>query len=232
MLQQFPNMLAWINGHTYTQHDPTPPDGKGGGFWEITAASCVDFPQQQQLIELLTTATGHCRSLSPLITCQTRRWKQNDFSQAGLASLSRNCRSNDWIANPPMRAGSPLDRNTELLMRAPFDVCNHRRRPPTTTGQKRKHACSHLRRGNRNEETNSPGGTVRMRRGCHGAHRVPRSTHQAGVRESRSTHSRSRSATSSSIKVCRFSSRRSAQRTQRTTRSSARERPPRTSRSL
>nr|MBP7973006.1 hypothetical protein [Candidatus Nanopelagicales bacterium] len=30
--------------------------------------------------------------------------------------------ANDWIANPPMRVGSPLDRNTELLLDAPFPL--------------------------------------------------------------------------------------------------------------
>jgi hypothetical protein len=30
--------------------------------------------------------------------------------------------ANDWIENPPMRLGSPLDRNCELLLPAPFDL--------------------------------------------------------------------------------------------------------------
>lgn len=123
MLQQFPNMLAWINGHTHINTIRPHSDGKGGGFWEITAASCVDFPQQQQLIEFIDNRDG---TLSIFVTTldhmSDASWKQNDFSQAGLASLSRELSANDWIANPPMRAGSPLDRNTELLMRAPFDV--------------------------------------------------------------------------------------------------------------
>ena len=45
-----------------------------------------------------------------------------DFSQEGLAALSRELSSNDWIENPLMRLGSPLDRNVELLLPAPFDM--------------------------------------------------------------------------------------------------------------
>jgi hypothetical protein len=30
--------------------------------------------------------------------------------------------ANDWVQSPTMRIGSPLDRNTELLMPAPFDL--------------------------------------------------------------------------------------------------------------
>jgi hypothetical protein len=36
--------------------------------------------------------------------------------------LSRQLAANDWIENPPMRMGSPLDRNCELLLPAPFDL--------------------------------------------------------------------------------------------------------------
>lgn len=39
-----------------------------------------------------------------------------------LASRSREFASNDWAESPNMRRGSPLDRNTELLVPAPFDL--------------------------------------------------------------------------------------------------------------
>ena len=49
-------------------------------------------------------------------------WREGDFSQVGLASLSRQLSSNDWTATPLMRRGSPLDRNVELLLPSPFDL--------------------------------------------------------------------------------------------------------------
>ena len=39
-----------------------------------------------------------------------------------LAARSRELAANDWAEIPLMRRGSPLDRNTELLLPAPFDL--------------------------------------------------------------------------------------------------------------
>ena len=124
MLLEHPNAIAWVNGHTHintiTAHRRT--EGAPGGLWEITTASCVDYPQQQQVIEivdnrdgtlsLFTTALDHAGPVS---------W-DGDLSPLGLASLSREFSANDWVEDPVMRIGSELDRNTELLLPAPFDL--------------------------------------------------------------------------------------------------------------
>jgi metallophosphoesterase (TIGR03767 family) len=123
MLQEYPNVVAWINGHTHINTIIPHPKPGGGGFWEITTASCVDFPQQQQLIEIVDNRDG---TLSIFTTSldhsSSAAWAVGDYSQEGLASLSRQLAANDWIENPPMRMGSPLDRNCELLLPAPFDM--------------------------------------------------------------------------------------------------------------
>jgi hypothetical protein len=49
-------------------------------------------------------------------------WSQGDLSQTGLASLSRELAANSPLSKPTLLAGSPLDRNVELLMPAPFDL--------------------------------------------------------------------------------------------------------------
>ena len=49
-------------------------------------------------------------------------WTPGDLSQTGLASLSRELGANAWLNRPTLRAGSPLDRNVELLLPAPFDL--------------------------------------------------------------------------------------------------------------
>ena len=95
----------------------------GGGFWEITTASCIDFPQQQQLIELVDNRDG---TMSVFTTAMDHAsdavWAAGDYSQRGLASLSRQLSANDWVEFPAMRLGSALDRNCELLLDAPFDL--------------------------------------------------------------------------------------------------------------
>ncbi len=123
MLQQYPNCVAWMNGHTHINTIIAHPKPGGGGFWEVTTASCIDFPQQQQLVELVDNRDGTMSIFTTSLDhTSSAQWTASDYSQDGLASLSRQLAANDWIENPPMRLGSPLDRNCELLLPAPFDL--------------------------------------------------------------------------------------------------------------
>lgn len=124
MLLRYPVLVAWLNGHTHINTlTPHLRESGTGGFWEVTTASCVDFPQQQQLVEFVDNRDG---TMSLFVTALDHAaaptWTPGDLSQTGLASLSRELSANAWLAIPPLRAGSPLDRNVELLMPAPFDL--------------------------------------------------------------------------------------------------------------
>ena len=124
MLQRYPVCIAWLNGHTHINTIKAHPrQGGAGGFWEITTASCVDFPQQQQLVDVVDNRDG---TMSIFVTALDHAapptWTQGDLSQTGLASLSRELAANSPLSNPTLLAGSPLDRNVELLMPAPFDL--------------------------------------------------------------------------------------------------------------
>ena len=124
MLLRYPVLVAWLNGHTHINTlTPHLRESGTGGFWEITTASCVDFPQQQQLVEFVDNRDG---TMSLFVTALDHAapptWTPGDLSQTGLASLSRELSANSWLAIPPLRAGSPLDRNVELLLPAPFDL--------------------------------------------------------------------------------------------------------------
>lgn len=124
MLLQYPNLIAWSNGHTHINTIVAHPRADGrGGFWEITTASCVDYPQQQQLLDIVDNRDGTMSIFATTLDhASPAVWKEGDFSQRGLASLSRELAANDWIADPMLRLGSPLDRNVELLLPAPFDL--------------------------------------------------------------------------------------------------------------
>ncbi|MFT4210633.1 MAG: TIGR03767 family metallophosphoesterase [Microbacterium sp.] len=121
MLLEFPVVVAWLNGHTHI-NQVLAHRGASGGFWEITTASCIDFPQQQRVVELVdnrdgtlsifTTAVDHAADASP--------GTGGDY--LALAARSRELAANDWVETPLMRRGSLLDRNTELLLPAPFDL--------------------------------------------------------------------------------------------------------------
>lgn len=123
MLLRYPVCVAWVNGHTHINTIRAHRGESGSGFWEITAASCVDFPQQQQLLELVDNRDG---TLSIFVTvldhASDANWQPGDYSATGMASLSRELSANQWLQNPGMRAGSPFDRNTELLLNAPVDL--------------------------------------------------------------------------------------------------------------
>lgn len=123
MLHQFPNMIAWLNGHTHNNTITAHPNPLGGGFWEITTASCIDFPQQQQMVEIVDNRDGTMSIFTTVVDhLSAAQWEPGDFSQTGLASLSRELASNDFTENPMMRRGAAKDRNTELLLPAPFDL--------------------------------------------------------------------------------------------------------------
>jgi metallophosphoesterase (TIGR03767 family) len=124
MLLQYPVCVAWLNGHTHINTiTPHARENGDGGFWEITTASCVDFPQQQQLVELVDNRDG---TMSIFVTALDHAappaWSEGDLSQTGLASLSRELAANAWLNKPALRAGTPLDRNVELLMPAPIEL--------------------------------------------------------------------------------------------------------------
>ncbi|HOW02143.1 MAG TPA: hypothetical protein PLY19_11845, partial [Rhodoglobus sp.] len=121
LLLQHPVAIAWLNGHTHL-NQILAHTSSTGGFWEITTASCIDFPQQQQVVEivdnrdgtlsLFTTVLDHAAPVSPGTGATT----------LDLAAQSREFALNDWAESPTMRRGSPFDRNTELLLPAPFDL--------------------------------------------------------------------------------------------------------------
>ena len=50
LLLRFPNVVLWVNGHTHinevTAHARGPDAAVAGGFFEITTASLIDWPQQ------------------------------------------------------------------------------------------------------------------------------------------------------------------------------------------
>jgi hypothetical protein len=124
MLLDYPCVIAWVNGHTHNntitahQRDQSTPTG----FWEITTASCIDFPQQQQVIEVVDNRDGTLSIFTITLDHAAPAAWDGDLTPIGLAGLSRQLSANDWVENPVMRLGSELDRNTELLLPAPFDT--------------------------------------------------------------------------------------------------------------
>jgi len=121
LLLQFPVAVAWLNGHTHLNQILAHTSGTGG-FWEITTASCIDFPQQQQVVEIVDNRDGTLSLFTTVLDHASPPVPGTSGRSVDLASRAREFAANDWAENPTMRRGSPLDRNTELLLPAPFDL--------------------------------------------------------------------------------------------------------------
>ncbi|MFE2750707.1 TIGR03767 family metallophosphoesterase [Actinosynnema sp. NPDC059335] len=120
LLGRFPNVVAWVNGHTHENR--IVPHGTGErAFWEINTAAHVDHPQHARIIELADNGDGTLSLFTTLVEADAPyQADYDDFSPRGLASLARELAFNDPHANAAA-AGAVTDRNTELLVagRAP-----------------------------------------------------------------------------------------------------------------
>lgn len=121
LLHRFPNVLAWVNGHTHQNRIlPHLDDDAERGFWEINTASHVDYPQHARALEITDNGDGTLSLFTTLIESAAEYGSQpGDLSQAGLGSLYRELAFND-IHPDPARVGTSADHNTELLLPNPL----------------------------------------------------------------------------------------------------------------
>jgi metallophosphoesterase (TIGR03767 family) len=132
LLLRFPNVVAWVNGHTHRNqvlaHARPSGAAAGGGFWEINTASHVDWPQQSRTVEIVDNGDGTLSIFTTIVDhAAPVDWPASPRTPLELAALSRELGIND-----PQRAtetstedgkrGALSDRNTELLLRAPFPL--------------------------------------------------------------------------------------------------------------
>jgi len=124
-VRRWPNVVGWINGHTHSNsiQAVADPSGRTNGFWEITTASHVDFPEQARIIEVVDNRDGTisliCTMLEHAAAIQP---DFDDRSMLGLASMSRELAANDVGVNLAGRLGLAEALNVELALKAPFDL--------------------------------------------------------------------------------------------------------------
>ncbi len=115
-------VVAWINGHTHL-HAVTAvgENGAPGGFWQITTASHIDWPQQARMIEILQ-ADGAIAIACTVIDDDAAAEFAGIDEPAGLAALARELAANDWqvrdaiTAEGGADAGTADDRHVILLV--------------------------------------------------------------------------------------------------------------------
>jgi metallophosphoesterase (TIGR03767 family) len=124
-LLQHPCVVAWINGHTHI-HSVTPvrEDGAPGGFWQITTASHIDWPQQARVIEVLQADGVLAICCTAIDSAAPAAFTAVD-GPASLAALGRELAANDWqlrefiTAEGGAGAGAAADRNVILTVEWP-----------------------------------------------------------------------------------------------------------------
>lgn len=131
LLLRFPNVVLWLNGHTHAHAiTAVASTGEGGGgFWEVTTASLIDWPQQLRTVEVtVDEPTGdvviHTVVIDHVGATDPRGRAPGDI--ATLAGWSRELAANAFSRRPaeiePEGRGGPADRNAVLVVPAPFPL--------------------------------------------------------------------------------------------------------------
>jgi metallophosphoesterase (TIGR03767 family) len=134
LLLAHPCVVAWVNGHTHV-HAVTAvrEDGAPGGFWQVTTASHIDWPQQARIIELLETDGGLVLACT-VIDSAAPAAHRGSGDPADLAALARELAANDWqvrdqiSADGGAGAGTAADRNVLLPVDWPRPDASEARR--------------------------------------------------------------------------------------------------------
>jgi len=125
LLLRFPNVVLWLNGHTHYNRIVAHRSGRddGSGFWEVNTASCIDWAQQQRVVEIVDNRDGTLSIFAIVLDHDgVVRPRTGDLSPAALGGISRELAANHWMVQPPIHLGSRADRNCELPLKAPFDL--------------------------------------------------------------------------------------------------------------
>jgi hypothetical protein len=120
LLLRHPQVVLWVNGHTHRNSVTPHAAPGGGGFWEVTTASHIDWPQQVRAIEIADNRDGTISIFGTMIdSAAPAVWDGSLDSTLALASLSRELAANDPQVNADDHRGSATDRNVELLLPVP-----------------------------------------------------------------------------------------------------------------
>jgi metallophosphoesterase (TIGR03767 family) len=116
-----PCVVAWLNGHTHAHSVTAIADQTGAGFWQITTASHIDWPQQARIVEFLAGPDGLVIACTVLDSAAGPSY-QGSAEPADLAALARELAANDWqlrdlvTADGGAGAGTAADRNVLLAV--------------------------------------------------------------------------------------------------------------------
>ncbi|MFI5041035.1 MAG: TIGR03767 family metallophosphoesterase [Acidimicrobiales bacterium] len=121
VLDAHPCVVLWLNGHTH--HTSVTPHRT---WWEVTAPSLLDWPQQGRIVELIRAPGTLTVATTMLDHAGPAPWDSSVGDPGALASLARELAANDWqgrglpLEQHP-RAGGRDERNVLLHLRDPWN---------------------------------------------------------------------------------------------------------------
>jgi metallophosphoesterase (TIGR03767 family) len=122
LLHRFPNVIAWVDGHTHNNiiEARTRP---GGGFWDVGTAAHCDWNSQTRLVEVLDNRDGTLSIMCTMIDHDAPVVPGGSDPVLRLASIHRELAANDYqLGFNSAGPGTAQDRNVELVVKAPFPI--------------------------------------------------------------------------------------------------------------
>ena len=124
LLLRFPNVVLFVNGHMHYNR-VTPHFRRGSGFWQVTTASHMSFPQQTRLVELMDNGDGTLSIFGTVldtaapVDAPAPGSPAAPFSEAQLGSISRLLAANVRGAPATASASVRPAGNVELVLPDP-----------------------------------------------------------------------------------------------------------------
>jgi metallophosphoesterase (TIGR03767 family) len=130
LLHQYPDVIAWVAGHSHVNNVQAYPGPNGTGFWSIRTAAEADWPQQERLIEVMDNRDGTLSIFGTILDHASQATAPGSGTSAlgmtptDMASVGRTLSYNDpqvgaRKCTPACGEGTSGDRNVELLIRDP-----------------------------------------------------------------------------------------------------------------